>query len=182
MTRFLGEEGRKGGRFSHTGSLTLRQGMRIPLEINDRQLLLLLVLFLHEDAGARLHGGHGRAVHRGVDPFGHDPAVRVLGDAPAVARDEADHAHGPVLAVGLVVEADDVLAVREHRGGRQLRVRGAADAGPAVDVLQVAQLALLPLAVFVDDVLQDVVVVQIDHVLLLIEVSRYIGVRGKGGV
>lgn len=99
------------GKNWHTGTLTLRQCMRVPLEVYNRQLFQLLVLFLHDNALSRFHGRQGCAVKRRVDPFHYDPSIRVPGGPPAVSWNKADHAYGPVLAVDLEVEADDVLVI-----------------------------------------------------------------------
>lgn len=131
-------------------------------------MFLLLVLFFHENALSRFHGRQGCAVKRRVDPLDYDPSIWVIGGLPAVSWNKADHAYGSMLAVGLVVEVDVVLAIHACCSSGKLGIRGATNTRAAVNILQVAQVAFLPFAVLEDNVLEDVVVVDIDQVLTFI--------------
>lgn len=81
---------------------------------------------------------------------------------PALSWDEADHADGPVFAVGLVVDAEDLLIVFFDGCGGEFGVGSAADAGFAVGAFEIAEAAFLPGAIFEDDVVEDVSVVRVD--------------------
>ena len=85
---------------------------------------------------------------------------------PALSWDEADHADGPVYAVGLVVDTEDIFVVIcfDGRGG-EFGVGSAADASFAVGAFEIAEAAFLPGAVSEDDVVENVSVVHVDEVL-----------------
>ena len=80
---------------------------------------------------------------------------------PALSWDEADHADRPVFAVGLVVDAEDVFVVFFNSCGGELGVGSTADAGFTVGTFEIAEGALLPGAIFEDDVVKDVGIVHV---------------------
>lgn len=91
---------------------------------------------------------------------------------PAVSWHKADHAYGPILAVSLVVEVDVFLTIYACCGSGELGIRGASNARFAVQVFHLAQCASLPFTVFINDVMENVVVVHIDQVSSLLNGRR----------
>ena len=84
---------------------------------------------------------------------------------PALSWDEADHADGPVHAVCLVVDAEDVFVGHFDCCGGKFGIGSAADAGFAVGAFEIAEAAFFPRAIFEDDVVEDVSIIHVDEVL-----------------